>query len=70
MQDLGHAVLSVDLRGHGGSTSIKRANSINGDPIDRQRFNRDDILAMLLDVQAAKEFLITKNNEGSSATRR
>jgi pimeloyl-ACP methyl ester carboxylesterase len=63
LQDLGHAVLSIDLRGHGGSTSIKRANSINGDPIDRQRFNRDDILAMLLDVQAAKDFLITKNNE-------
>jgi pimeloyl-ACP methyl ester carboxylesterase len=63
LQAQGHAVLSLDLRGHGGSTSIKRANSINGDPIDRQRFSKDDIERMLLDVQAAKNFLIEKNNE-------
>ena len=63
LQGEGHAVLSLDLRGHGGSTSIKRANSITGDPIDRERFNKDDIERMLLDVQAAKNFLIAKNNE-------
>lgn len=63
LQAQGHAVLSLDLRGHGGSTSVKRANSINGEPIHRERFAKADIESMLLDVQAAKNFLIGKNNE-------
>jgi alpha-beta hydrolase superfamily lysophospholipase len=52
-----YAVLSIDLRGHGESTT-----SQNGNTISFQSFTPDDFNKMVLDVKAAKQFLITQKN--------
>jgi pimeloyl-ACP methyl ester carboxylesterase len=64
LRDLGHAVLSLDLRGHGGSNTVKVPGTISGEPIDPARFKKEDLQRMVLDVQAGKQFLLEKNNEG------
>ena len=56
-QKEGYAVLSIDLRGHG--ESVKQNN---GNTISFQSFSPDDYNKMVLDVKAAKQFLITKKN--------
>jgi pimeloyl-ACP methyl ester carboxylesterase len=53
----GYAVLSIDLRGHGESTS-----SQNGNTISFQSFTPDDFNKMVMDVKAAKQFLVTQKN--------
>jgi len=52
-----YAVLSIDLRGHG--ESVKQNN---GNTISFQSFSPDDYNKMVLDVKAAKQFLITNKN--------
>jgi pimeloyl-ACP methyl ester carboxylesterase len=50
----GFAVLSIDLRGNGESINQ------NGKTISFQSFNPNDFNKMVLDVKAAKQFLITQ----------
>jgi pimeloyl-ACP methyl ester carboxylesterase len=56
-QKEGYAVLSIDLRGHG--ESVKQNN---GNTISFQSFTPDDYNKMVLDVKAAKQFLITNKS--------
>jgi pimeloyl-ACP methyl ester carboxylesterase len=59
LQAAGHAVLSPDLRGHGDSVW-----TINNTKVESAKMNRDQLTAMLLDVEACKSFLLDKNNAG------
>ncbi len=61
LQRAGHAVLTLDLRGHGESTSLKgsaRTLSTN------QLGNEDFQLMVSQDIERAKRFLREENNEG------
>lgn len=63
IQRAGHAVLTVDLRGHGGSTRQKmRDGEIK--EIDLDRMKPADLKSMVLDLEACKKFLVEKNNAG------
>jgi pimeloyl-ACP methyl ester carboxylesterase len=60
-----HAVLVPDLRGHGRST--QRRNPRFGEPdleIKAEKMRRPEIEQMWRDVEACKQFLMTKNNKG------
>ena len=50
------AVLTIDLRGHGDSTNQ------NGNTISFQSFAPTDFNKMILDIKAAKHFLVTQKN--------
>jgi len=52
-----YAVLSIDLRGHGESTS-QNGNTI----ISFQSFTPNDFNKMVMDVKAARQFLVTQKN--------
>jgi alpha-beta hydrolase superfamily lysophospholipase len=56
----GYAVLSIDLRGHGQSINQ------NGKVISFQSFTPDDFNKMVLDVKAAKQFLVTQRGINSN----
>lgn len=60
LQQLGHAVIVPDLRGHGGSKNFKAG----GEAIDPEKLGRTGIDLMSLDVEACKKFLMDKNNAG------
>ncbi|MDZ4819161.1 MAG: alpha/beta fold hydrolase [Planctomycetota bacterium] len=62
LQQQGHAVLAVDLRGHGKSTSVKRG--AREEKVDQATLRKADFEAMLLDMEAVKKFLLAENNEG------
>ena len=65
LQSLKHAVLVPDLRGHGRST--QQRNPRTGEPdleIKAEKMRRPDIEQMWMDVEACKQFLMTKNNAG------
>lgn len=64
LQDLGHAAISVDLRGHGGSTTLRRPHAETDLEIDPNRMNKADFERMVYDVQAAKDYLFDKHVEG------
>ncbi len=59
-----HAVISIDLRGHGGST-VRRAAGPADDVIDPERMSKQDFLAMVYDVNAAKKFLVNEHIKGN-----
>jgi len=62
LQRQGHAVVTVDLRGHGRSLVRKVGD---GDvELELDRFRKPDFEAMVMDVQAVKQFLIEKHNDG------
>jgi len=63
LQKAGHAIIAPDLRGHGDSTTIQLADGGTKE-IDRERMRSTDMAGMLLDVEAAKKFLMDKNNAG------
>ncbi len=65
LQQSGFAVISPDLRGHGGS--LAQADPRGGTiELDRSKFNKRDILAMMQgDMEAVKQFLKTENDEGN-----
>lgn len=67
LQSLGHTCLSVDLRGHGESVKGKFTEK-NGETgfkdLDKNDFQKAHMEAMALDVEAAKKFLLDKNNAG------
>ncbi len=52
----GYFVLSIDLRGHGESINQ------NGNTISFRSFSPDDFNKMVLDVKAAKHFLVTQKH--------
>jgi pimeloyl-ACP methyl ester carboxylesterase len=63
LQSLGHAAIAPDLRGHGQSTTAKLLDGSTA-TLDSDKFNRKDLEAMVLDVEACKRFLMEKNNAG------
>jgi len=62
MQKRGLASLTVDLRGHGDSVGFKDKG--NTRVIDRTKFTGKDVESMLFDLEAAKKYLVDRNNEG------
>jgi len=62
LQKRGHAIIVPDLRGHGLSTKRKTPQGLA--TIRRDRMNKQDLLAMVLDLEACKSFLRKQNNEG------
>ena len=62
LQANGHAVLTVDLRGHGLST-VQRTPQ--GDKeLEPDKLRANDIERMVMDLEACKRFLVDKNNAG------
>jgi pimeloyl-ACP methyl ester carboxylesterase len=57
------AVLTVDLRGHGGSTRQTAPNGATRD-LDAAKLSRADIVAMVEDTEAVRRFLVEKNDAG------
>ena len=62
LQKRGHAVIVPDLRGHGLSTKRKTPQGLA--TIRRDRMNKQDLLSMVMDLEACKSFLRQQNNEG------
>lgn len=62
LQGLGHSVVTVDLRGHGRSL-VRKVGDADME-LELDRFRKPDFEAMIMDVQAIKQFLIEKHNEG------
>jgi len=60
LQQLGHAVIVPDLRGHGTSTRQRGTEA----PIDADKLNRRGLESMTWDIEASKSFLLQRNNEG------
>lgn len=63
LQRLGHAVMTVDLRGHGDSNRVILANG-SEKTVDPSKLRPTDFRAMEVDVEAVKKFLLEKNNAG------
>src|SRR5690606_8877489 len=58
------AVLTVDLRGHGGSKTALNANGSTVE-LESNRFQQADFLAMVdLDMEAVRSFLVEENDAG------
>jgi pimeloyl-ACP methyl ester carboxylesterase len=64
LQSAGHAVMTIDLRGHGDSSRIELPNGTEK-MIEASRLRPADFRAMEMDVEAAKRFLLEKNNSGT-----
>lgn len=61
-QARGHAVMLVDLRGHGRSTTQR---TIRGDiELELERMNKRHVAAMVEDVQTCKRYLLELHNKG------
>ena len=63
LQAVGHAVMTLDLRGHGRSTIWKGPRGRQ--QIDRAKMGRNLIAGMVLDVEAVKKFLMEQHNQGN-----
>ncbi len=62
LQKAGHAVLAVDLRGHGGSTQVNTMNR----PLTAEQLRTADFRRMAdQDLEAVKRWLMVKHNEGA-----
>lgn len=64
LQDDGHAAIAIDLRGHGGSTRLTSANGRQRDVEPTQLTKQDFDNMVENDIEAAKSFLMEKNNAG------
>lgn len=64
LQDEGHAAIAIDLRGHGGSTRLTWPNGRERDVEPTQLTKQDFDNMVENDVDAAKSFLMEKNNAG------
>lgn len=62
LQSAGHAVVTLDLRGHGESTSLKGSTRQLS---ASQLTNRDFQLMVTEDLERAKRFLLDENNQGA-----
>ncbi|MCS7303844.1 MAG: alpha/beta hydrolase [Thermoguttaceae bacterium] len=61
LQRAGHAALTLDLRGHGESTTVKGATrTLNATQLSNEDFQR----MVAQDIEQAKRFLREENNEG------
>jgi pimeloyl-ACP methyl ester carboxylesterase len=60
LQSLEHSVIVPDLRGHGMSV----AQPGTDEPLDPDKMSRAAIETMVLDIEAAKSYLLQRNNEG------
>jgi pimeloyl-ACP methyl ester carboxylesterase len=60
LQRMKYSVIAPDLRGHGNSLQVANSN----ESIDRNKMRKAAIAAMVLDIEAAKSFLLKENNEG------
>ena len=56
----GNAVITPDLRGHGGSTRVVGVSKA----VDAQKFKSAEIAATMQDIETCKKFLVQKNNAG------
>ncbi len=64
LQKKGHAVIVPDLRGHGESTRIKRADGSLKTMPDRSRMRTTDVQHMMTyDLETVKSFLVDENND-------
>lgn len=63
LQKAGLAVVSLDLRGHGGSTTLRRPDKDADDVIDPEKLIKPDFINMVYDVWEAKKFLMEKHKE-------
>jgi pimeloyl-ACP methyl ester carboxylesterase len=63
LQTLGHAAIAPDLRGHGQSKSQKLADG-NSKSLDPDKMTKPQLESMVYDIEAAKKFLLDKNNSG------
>ena len=66
LQSLGHTCLTIDMRGHGQSLTIKGMDKggVAFKDIDREKFRLADLKSMSYDIEAGKKFLLEKNNAG------
>lgn len=55
-----NAVIVPDLRGHGRSTSVEGASAA----LERSKFRRRELQAVINDIERCKRFLIQENNQG------
>jgi len=62
LQKQGYAVICPDLRGHGQSLKYKAAGG--AEDFDLEKMKGADLEKMVYDVEATKQFLVKKNNEG------
>ncbi len=60
LQQIGHAVVVPDLRGHGESTKFRNGAAIDANRMAASEFNN----MWMLDMEAIKGFLWRENNEG------
>jgi pimeloyl-ACP methyl ester carboxylesterase len=63
LQELGHAVIVPDLRGHGQSMTRDLPNG-DTDTLDPEKFRTRELESMVWDLEACKKFLREKNNAG------
>lgn len=66
LQKLGFTCLTLDLRGHGQSMKFKSTEKgeVVFKDLDRDGFRLRDLEAMAYDIEAAKKYLLEKNNAG------
>jgi len=58
LQELGHAVVVPDIRGHGASTATRLNVRLNG-----EKMKPRDFALVAIDIDAIKKFLLKENNE-------
>jgi len=68
LQDRGYAVVTLDLRGHGKSTEWANAPKVATKAAEKPDFRNlrtpAQLITLLYDIEAAKRFLVRRNNAG------
>ncbi len=60
LQNSGYAVIVPDLRGHGESDTLSGSNV----KLDCTKFRKNDMVAVLQDIERCKKYLVQRNNDG------